>query len=387
VVSQVIRAMRLDTNPAFAGATASRKDRSQLSPEEEGALLDQFKDSLKIVPIRNTRILELHFVSPDPKLSAEAVNTLMRTYIEHNFKTKLDSTLQATDWISKQLSDLQIKVQSSRQALVDYQKENQIIGTDEKQNITTSKLDQLNHELTEAQADRIRKEAKYQATLSGDLSAIPELSGNALIASLQEQTAAAERDYAEASVRFGPSYPKVLELSQKVQQARTAVKSELQAVSQRIKSEYMTALEREKLLTRAFEAQKRDANTLNEKAIQYDVLKREAELNRTLYESLLQKEKEATVTAGLRSNNVRPVDSARTPRFPSTPNIPRNMILALLVGTSAGVALCFVLEGLDNRVRTPDQVEAIVGMPALATIPMQHDQKQLRKSNNSIEKA
>lgn len=380
VALQVIRGMHLDTNPAFAGTLADRKDKSQLAQEDEAALLDNFRDSLRVVPIRNTRILEIHFVSPDAKLASDVVNTLMRTYVEHNFKTKLDATLQATDWMSKQIADLQLKVQTSQEALVNYRRENQILGTDEKSNITTSKLDQLNHELTDAQADRIRKEAKYQNTLAGNLAAIPELSQNALITNLQEQASVAEREYAEANVRFGPSYPKVVELAQKMEQAKAAVNRETQAVSQRIKSEYETALSRERLLTRAFESQKQEANTLNEKAIQFDILKREAELNRNLYENVLQKSKEANVTAGLKSNNVRPVDQARTPRFPSSPNIPRNIILALLLGASSGVALAFVLEGLDNRVRTPDHIEATVGMPALATIPLQHEPKTLRGS-------
>jgi polysaccharide biosynthesis transport protein len=380
VALQVIRGMHLDTNRTFAKKIADRKDKTQLTPDNEADLLENFRGSLRVVPIRNTRILELHFSSPDPKLAADIVNTLMRTYVEHNFKTKLDATLQATDWMASQIADLQLKVEASQQALVKYQRENQILGTDEKQNITTSKLDQLNHELTQAQADRIQKEAKYQNTLSGNLAAIPELSQNTLIASLQEQAAIAEREYAEANVRFGPNYPKVVELQQKMEQARASVKQAIDTVSLRIKADYQTALERERLLSRAFDSQKTEANNLNEKSIQYELLKRDAELNRKLYESLLEKSKEANVSAGLKSNNVRPVDTARTPRFPSSPNIPRNMILALLLGTSTGVALAFVLEGLDNRVRTPDHIEATIGMPALATIPLQHEPKGLRKA-------
>ena len=380
VALQVIRGMHLDTNRTFAKKIADRKDKTQLTPDDEADLLENFRTALRVVPIRNTRILELHFTSPDPRLAADIVNTLMRTYVEHNFKTKLDATLQATDWMAKQISDLQLKVEASQQALVKYQRENQILGTDEKQNITTSKLDQLNHELTEAQADRIQKEAKYQNTLAGNLAAIPELSQNVLIASLQEQASIAERDYAEANVRFGPNYPKVVELQQKMQQARASVKQAIDNVSLRIKADYQTALERERLLNHAFESQKTEANNLNEKSIQYELLKRDAELNRKLYESLLEKSKEANVSAGLKSNNVRPVDTARMPRFPSSPNIPRNIILALLLGTSTGVALAFVLEGLDNRVRTPDHIEATIGMPALATIPLQHEPKGLRKA-------
>lgn len=374
VAMQVIKAMNLQSNPAFAGSIAKNHRAGEpLSTDDETSLLEKFSGSLRVVPIRNTRILELHFMSPDPKLSSEIVNTLMRTYIEHNFRTKLDATLQATDWMAKQITELQLKVEASQQALVKYQREHQILGTDEKQNIITTKLDQLNRELTAAQADRMQKEARYQQTLTGNLSAIPELSQNGLINNLQEQAAALEREHAEAQVKFGSSYPKVVELGQKLEQAKLNVRREIEAVSSRVKSEYLTSLDRERLLTRAFETQKQEANQLNESSIQYEILKRDAEMNRTLYENLQQKQKEATLTAGLKSNNVRPVDTARIPTYPSTPNIPRNIILALMLGTSAGIALAFVLEGLDNRVRTTDHIEDISGMPALATIPLQQD--------------
>src|ERR1700736_3562391 len=147
-----------------------------------------------------------------------------------------------------------------------------------------------------------------------------------------------------------------------------------------IHNEYLAAVQRETLLTTAFEQQKREANQLNESAIEYSVLKRDAESNRQLYQDLLQRLKEAGVSAGLRSSNIRVVDVARTPTSPMKPNVPRNIELGFLLGLACGVGLAFVLESLDTSIRTLEEISAISTLPALGTIPLQFS------SNGSLRK-
>src|SRR5207237_1163160 len=136
------------------------------------AILGAFKGSLRVALIPNTRIIDIHYRSPNPDLAAQVVNTLASTYVEQNFKTKFESTMQASDWLSKQLVDLQMKVETSQEKLVRYQKEHEILGIDEKQNIITQKLDELNKELTTAESDRMQKEAVYRMTQGGDPDAV-----------------------------------------------------------------------------------------------------------------------------------------------------------------------------------------------------------------------
>ena len=128
-----------------------------------------FHGRLHVALIPNTRIMEIHFASTDPQLAATAVNTLAATYVEQNFKTKFESTMQASDWLSKQLVDLQMKVETSQEKLVRYQREHEILGIDDKQNITTEKLGELNKEMTAAESDRMQKEAVYRQTQSGTI--------------------------------------------------------------------------------------------------------------------------------------------------------------------------------------------------------------------------
>src|SRR5208337_3961917 len=170
--------------------------------------------------------------------------------------------------------------------------------------------------------------------------------------------------------QFGPSYPKVAQLNSQLKEIERQLQSETNKAVDHLKGQYLAALQRENMLRVSFEKQKQEANKLNESAIEYSILKRDLDSNRTLYEGLLEKLKEAGVTAGLRSNNFRIIDAARVPTSPSEPNIPRNLLFALVLGVISGVGLAFLLENMDNTVRTPEQATALSGLPALGMIPL-----------------
>ncbi len=383
---QVIRQLNLDKRPEFGGHSDPRQPSLVADPLQSdsghiSALLSRFKGSLRVNLIPNTRIMEIHYASTDPQLAASIVNTLASTYVEQNFKTKFESTMQASDWLSKQLVDLQMKVETSQEKLVRYQKEHEILGTDEKQNIITQKLDELNKEMTQAESDRMQKEAVYRQTQSTDPLAVAAAivsddTGNTsgltsgLLERLHEQQATLRIQVAELSTQFGPSYPKVQQLNNQLNEVDHQLQLETNKAVDRLKGQYLAALQRENMLRVSFEKQKQEANKLNESAIEYSLLKRDLDSNRTLYEGLLEKLKEAGVTAGLRSNNFRIIDAARVPTSPSEPNIPRNLSFALVLGLISGVGLAFVLENMDNTVRTPEQAQAISALPSLGMIPL-----------------
>jgi polysaccharide biosynthesis transport protein len=385
---QVIKQLNLDRMPEFGGHGQPSSSSLELTTDtldpnsaRSNAVLGGFKGNLKVVLEPNTRIIDIHFRSPNKDLAARVVNTLSNTYIEQNFKTRFESTMQTSDWLSRQLVDLQMKVETSQEKLVHYQKQHQILGIDEKQNITTAKLDELNKELTTSESERMQKESVYRLAESGDPeSAAAVASGAAqgkssentsvLLEKLQAQKADLKIQIAQFSTQFGPAYPKLAQLNNQVQEIDAQVQNEMKKVGGRLRGDYLASLQRENMLRAALEVQKQEANKLNESAIEYSLLKRDFETNRTLYEGLLQKLKEAGVTAGLRSNNIRPVDIARTPGSPAEPNIPRNLGFGFVLGLTSGIGLAFLLEGIDNTVRTPEQAQAISGLPSLGMIPM-----------------
>ena len=383
---QVIRQLNLDRRPEFGGQADQKQpnlvaDPLQSDSNRTSALLGSFRGNLHVTLIPNTRIIEIHYTSTDPQLAASAVNTLAATYVEQNFKTKFESTMQASDWLSKQLVDLQMKVETSQEKLVRYQKEHEIFGVDDKQNIITEKLDELNKEMTAAEFDRMQKEAVYRQTQSNDPVAVSaaivaDTTGagtgatSVLLDKLREQQAGLRIQVAELSTQFGPSYPKITQLNNQLKEIDHQLQSETNKAVDHLKGQYQAALQRENMLRESFDKQKQEANKLNESAIEYSILKRDVDSNRTLYEGLLEKLKEAGVTAGLRSNNFRIINAARVPTSPSEPNIPRNLGFALVLGVISGVGLAFLLENLDNSVRTPEQAQAISGLPSLGMIPL-----------------
>jgi polysaccharide biosynthesis transport protein len=387
---QVIRELNLDKQSEFSGSAPSAPppsldlapDTLQSDPARASSMIGDFKGNLRVNLSPNTRIIEVHYRSLDPQMAASVVNTLMQTYVENNFKARFDSTMQASDWLQKQLVDLQMKVETSQEKLVRYQKEHEILGIDEKQNITMAKLDELNKQLTSAESERMDKEALVRLVESGDADAIASNVGGSDEAGPTSQSASQLLDNlrtkqadikilaADLSTQFGPSYPKLTQLNNQLKEVDAQIQAEMKKVASRVRGEYTTALQRENMLHDAFEKQKQEANKLNESAIEYTLLKRDVETNRTLYEGLLQKLKEAGVSAGLKSNNYRIVDSARPPTGPIEPNIPRNLMFALVLGLASGVGLAFLLEGLDNTVRTTEQAQLISGLPSLGMIPL-----------------
>jgi succinoglycan biosynthesis transport protein ExoP len=381
---KVIEAMRLYQNPQFTAVKQPDLPPSSIGdesmppdPTQAAALLGAFHGGLNIQLVPGTRLIQVSYTHPDPRFATEVTNTLVKTFIEENFRTKYDSASQTSDWLSRELADLQLKVQTSEEKLVRYQKDHGILGVDEKENIVTEKLGELNKELTEAETDRIEKEADYKLAMNGDPGSFakdtPEGRNTAgsLLDKLREREADLETQYAMATTQFGSGYPKVTELSNQIKQVRAAIEEEKKKMQDKMRDEYLAAAQRETLLESAFNQQKQEANKLNESAIEYTVLKRDAETNRQLYQDLLQRLKEAGVSAGLRSSNIRIVDIARIPTMPIYPNVHRSLVLGFLMALGLAIGLAFVLETFDNTVRSLEEVSTVSTLPALGTIPLQ----------------
>jgi len=374
----VIHRLNLDSHPDFAGTaqtestggiTVSESQAQESSRQEQ--LIRRFQGSVKVQQVPDTSLIEIKYSDPNSSLAADIANAITATFIEQNVKSRYNSTMQAADWLSKQLADLQIKMESSQAKLVQYQKEHDIVGTDDKQNLTTEKLDELNKVLTGAQADRIQKEALYQIATSNNPATLTAVLQDPILTALRQQQTQLQAQFALLSTEFGPGYPKVIEIKNQLDQIDRSYNEQAQNTVSRIRNDYQTAMSRERMLQSALTEQTGVADQLNENAIEYKVLKQEADSNRQLYDGLLQQLKEAGLAAGLDSSNVRVVDRARVPLHPVTPNIPRNLEFALLIGLIGGVAIALGLEALDTTVRTPEQAESISGLPTIGVIPLQ----------------
>jgi capsular exopolysaccharide synthesis family protein len=364
---QTIQGLRLGGSGGSAGGPAAAGG-ADSTGAAQNKLVAGFLDSLKVERVKGSRILQVNFEDTDPGRAARVVNALIKNYIEYNFRKQYDATRQATSWMEQQLDELKAKVEKSQQALVDYQRQNSIVNLSEKETVGEQRLSDLSKELTAAQGDRLQKESQYQVAQTAD-APMAILAQDELLQTLNEKSAELQTQYAEARAQYGPNFPKVLRLQEQRDEVQRLIERERQRIVERMRNDYLAARNREKLLMGEVARAKADVERLNQLMIQHNILKREFDTNTQLYDNLLQRLKDAAVTAGLRATNIHVVDQATTPQSPVRPRKTLNLSFGLLAGLLLGIAIVFVQEALDISVKNAEEVEKLTGTAALAVIP------------------
>jgi succinoglycan biosynthesis transport protein ExoP len=368
---QTIRSSGLGARPEYTSpngpseALATGSLENQKRPPELGAFLG----SLGVKRVPNSRLMDVTFESTDPRFAARIVNEHIKNFQDQNIKSRYDETTRATTWLHDELDELKIRVQESEDKRIAYERKNQIWTLDDKQNITTQRLSDINKALTDAQDERMKKESLYQFAKAGDIGDVPQLRENPILQSLIQKRQTTSEDYIDAVGQYGPNFPKVQRLQAQLKDIDQLIQKEHVNTLNRIENDYREAKQREALLTQALDQQKVDANEMAERMVEYNILKREAEANKTLYDGLMTKLKEVGISAALQSSNIRVVDPAMIPAYPSRPAKARNIALAFLVGLVGGIGLALMREYLDNTVKTPDDIETLARLPSLAVVP------------------
>jgi polysaccharide biosynthesis transport protein len=367
---QTIKSLDLTRYPEFGGTSDTRISSPPAeTASQRPAILSQFLGNLHVRRVPNSQLIEVGFEGSDSRLTAQIVNAHLQNYIEQNFRSKYDATTQASTWLSSELEELRVKVQKSEDARIAYERANQIWQIDEKQDISSQKLADLSKAVTESQTALAEKEALYRMAASGNVDALPAARDNVVVQDILRRKSDLDAQYADASNQYGPNFPKVQRLAAQQKQVDASLAGARKTMVESIRQEFTTAQSHMQLLEEALDKQKAEANGQAEKLVQYHILQHEADANKQLYDGLLQKLKEAGITAGLRSSNIRVVDPALAPTTPSRPQKSRNIFLALLVGLVGGLGMAIFREYLDNTIKSPDDVEALTGLPSLAVVP------------------
>lgn len=375
------------------GMSERRELAYSLEPEEladyagetHPVVVEEFQERLTIRPSKGTRLVDVSYESIDRELAAEVVNTLSDAFIEHNLQARWNATQKASVWLEEQLAELAAKLQASESALRDYAFDHSILFVEERKDVTTEKLSQMEQELTRAQADRVEKQSlamlaedavRKDAPLPGSLT-------SEAFRELTAQLAELERERSRLLVTFAPGYPSVARIQKEIESLEAAITREKDRVLSGVREEFQVAENRESLLADSVAKQRAAVNRISDDFIQYDILKRDAETNRQLYEGLLQRLKEAGIAAGLRASNIAVLDPAESPNQPYRPRKLINFGFGMLGGLLFGVVLAFAREHLDVNVRTPEEVERLTGLGLLALIPRtpgkRDDQKVLTR--------
>ena len=352
---------------------AAREDGLVVEPETEQAILVRFNDHLSVEPVRRSRLVQVSFESQDPSIAAKALNALASNYIQENLESRWDAAQKASEWLSQQLQSFKAKLEKSEDDLQDYAQNNGLLFLEtekgDTENIVDERLRQLQDELTKAQADRYAKESLYRLVQAGDYSSLPGVVDNKLMQDLTERLADLEKQEAALTPTFTSDYPKVKEIQSQIDNIQKILNQERKRAAQGIVDDYTAAVRREALVREAFDQQQQQANLVAARAVQYNILKREVDTNKQLYDGLLQRLKEAGVSAGMNASNIQIVDAAVPPTKPVSPRPLLNLGLALLLGLGCGIGVAFLQEHWDNTLKNSDDIERLLRVPTLALIP------------------
>jgi capsular exopolysaccharide synthesis family protein len=378
VAHRVVQRLQLARNKEVSSPRKSLLNRSEEASDAKNVgerLAANIQSQIAITPIRGTSLVEISHVSTSPKLAADITNAVADSYIDWNLESKFQVVGQASQFLAGQIEQIKTEIDQKERQLQAYGKLKDIISIDPQQNVTTQRLESLNKDYAAAVGDRVAKEAKYHEVQTARPDSIADtLSG--FVSQLRNDQVKLEREYADKLNLFKPEWPAMLQLKSQIDKGRqnleSVVNETVAKARDNARSEYLTALRREESLKAVLQGQKSEAMALNVNAVEYNNLKVEVETKRALLDTLLKRNAETQITSRLRGerlSNVRIVDRALPPRTRFRPSHRRNGIRALFLGVALGVGLAFLLEYLDRSLRTPEQVERILKLPALGIVP------------------
>jgi capsular exopolysaccharide synthesis family protein len=328
---------------------------------------------LKVTRPPNTYLLLISYRSANRQLAADVANEIALSFLAHTYRIRYKATAGLSEFMERQLEELHAKMEKSSSALLQFERELNVINPEEKTNITSSRLLQLNTEYTNAQADRVKKEAAYASVKDGTLAAAQVSTQGEALKKLTESLNDAEQKFAEAKNHFGINHPEFKKAQSRVQELQTEVAATRASIAQRVEIEFHESANREKMLEAAVQETKAEFDRLNSRSFEYQTLKREAEGDKKLYEELIRKIKEAGINASFQNSMIRVADPARPGLKPVFPITWLNVLLAFLFAAFFGVGAAVLNDVLDNTIRDPDQVARWMNTDVIGSLPAVKD--------------
>jgi capsular exopolysaccharide synthesis family protein len=359
--------------PEPGGTAASQAAR------RKAAALYALQNNLGVSPVRGSRLVAVGYDNPNPVVAARIANGFAENFIQSNLDRKFESSAYAREFLEERIAQTKERLESAERQLVAYAANNQIINVGEPsegttaggstESLTSNNLVALNSALARTRAERVAAEERWRSARSSELMTLPEVLQNPSIQRLTEQRALLDAEYQQKLSIYRPDYPEMVRLRAQIEEAEGQIQTIAGNIRSSIRSQYEIAASQERSLQSQVTGLTGDVLDLRDRSIQYNILQRELDTTRTLYEGLLQRYKEVGVTGGVTANNISIVDLATPPDSPSKPNMLLNMVLAALLGLGLGGLAALVLEALDETLATPDDVEKKLGVPVLGVTP------------------
>jgi succinoglycan biosynthesis transport protein ExoP len=331
--------------------------------------VDMASGNLEVIPSKQSRLIKIQTDSSHPQVAADFVNTLVEEFIQKNMEERWDAYQNTSDWLTRAQENLKSKLEKSEQDLVDFARQSGLVFTSESQNVTEEKLKQMQTELSKARVDRIARQSVYDSSLSSPGESLPEVLDNGPMAEYQKTLTQLRTELAQLTATLTPEHYRVKRLQAQINELEQARANERGNILKRIRIEYEAALRRETQLEKDYQAQTKLVTDQEEKLIHYNILKREVDLTRQLYETTLQKGKESSIASAMRASIARVVDPANPPALPYKPNVLTYSALGTFAGLGCGLLMVIVRERSDKSVGVPGALPHFLNVRELGVIP------------------
>ncbi len=360
-------------------AQKSYRDREDV-PEDlivkNPGLVSAVINRIHVEPVKNSRLVDIGVEARDPVLAARMANEVVQVYISQNMETKLKATKDAVQWLTERIEDERRKVEQAENALLNYKERHEIMTdfTEDAGNIVAEKLAKLNTQVIDAESQRVEAQTRYEQAVAlletpEMLDSIPEVLGNELINEIKKLEVSLNNKMSELSKKYGPKHPQMIAIYSELDDLKVRKENEARRIVTSLENELKLAMAREESLKAALEKQRAQSLRMNKKAIQYNVLRRQAESSKHMYDLLINRFKETSLTEEMKTGNIRVIDQAEAPLSPVKPDKKKNMIMALFLGLALGVGFAFFIEYLDNTIKHPDDIKKYLAIPYLGPIP------------------
>ncbi|WP_310467821.1 polysaccharide biosynthesis tyrosine autokinase [Sphingomonas sp.] len=379
----VVRSLGLADNYLYlanydAGEVEEMK---QLRRERRFALATEMvNDNTIVTPVRGSSIVDVGFEAPNPVMAATIANEISENFIETNLGRRFEATAYARQFLQNRLNAVRAKLEQSERRATEYARAQGLIRIasqtesgqmSSEQSLASADLAQLSSQLALARAVRERAEADYRAN-SGGIAAGNSLTNDA-VNQLRGQRAQLTAELRKLQSDFGPDYPRVKALQAQVTELNSQIAGEqgvvTSGVARDLRDKFRQALAAEQGIQSRVNGLKTAVLDQQQRSIQFNIIQRDVDTNRALYDALLQRFKEIGVAGGVGTNNVSIVDRALPPEQPSSPNLPLNLALGLIIGLVLGGGAAFVLEQLAESVILPAEFQRKLGIPLLGSTP------------------
>jgi polysaccharide biosynthesis transport protein len=348
-------------------STPSTADPQTLGHE---AVVGAFQGAMAVEPIVNSRLVRLSIDNVDPVLAAKIANATAQTFVSLGQERRIESSAYAKTFLEDQIKQMKVKLEESERRLNQYAQQKQILTLDEKTNVVSQTYVDYAGALSKAEQDRIRAEALWNTVQRNPEAALQGEKSDKTVESLKIHKAQLDSEYQQNLRVYKADFPKMLQLKAQINEVEAQIKNEVAAISAHIKAQYEVALNQETQLREKLSNTRKQVLTTQDNSIDLNLLRREADTNRQLYDSLLERLKQVNISSNLTTNNLSIVDSANPPLFPYKPNLQSNLLAGLGIGLFLGLCLVFLLEYLDDSIRFPDMVERVLGVPLMGVIPV-----------------